>query len=181
MGRGPAAAAGEVGEIAVKGPGVTKEYFRRPDATRLAKIPVEPGSAEVWHRMGDLGHLDEQGRLWFCGRKAHRVETGGGTLFSVCCEAVFNAHPRVRRTALVGVGERPHQTPVIVVELARGDDGGRREQLTAELLALGAERPHTAGIREVLYHPGFPVDVRHNAKIRREDLAVWAARELGRG
>ena len=173
--------AGEVGEIAVRGPGVTKEYFRRPDATRLAKIPVAPGAAEVWHRMGDLGRLDDKGRLWFCGRKAHRVETAAGTLFSVSCEAVFNAHPRVRRTALVGVGERPGQTPVIVVELVDGDGGRDLGRLTAQLLALGAEHSHTAGIRDVLYHPGFPVDVRHNAKIRREDLAVWAARELGRG
>ena len=174
-------ASGEIGEIAVKGPGVTKEYFRRPDATRLAKIPVAPGAAEVWHRMGDLGRVDEQGRLWFCGRKAHRVETAGGTLFSVSCEAIFNAHPRVRRTALVGVGERPRQTPVIVVELVRGDGGGDLETLTGELLALGAGHRHTAGIAAVLYHPGFPVDVRHNAKIRREDLAVWASRELGQG
>ena len=171
--------AGEIGEIAVHGANVTKEYYRRPEATRLAKIPVEPGSADVWHRMGDVGHLDEQGRLWFCGRMAHRVETPSGTLFSIPCEAIFNAHPRVRRTALVGVGERGAQRPVIVVELKKDDARGGLPQLTAELLALGAAHAHTAGIGDVLYHPGFPVDVRHNAKIRREDLAVWAAGELG--
>jgi acyl-CoA synthetase (AMP-forming)/AMP-acid ligase II len=171
--------AGATGEIAVHGSNVTKEYFRRPEATRLAKIPVTPGSTDVWHRMGDVGYLDEQGRLWFCGRMAHRVETAAGTLFSIPCEAVFNAHPRVRRTALVGVGPRGAQRPVIVVELQKDDDGADRRRLTAELLALGARREHTAGIRDVLYHSGFPVDVRHNAKIRREDLAVWAVRELG--
>lgn len=170
---------GRTGEIAVHGANVTKEYFRRPEATRLAKIPVEPGSADVWHRMGDVGHLDEQGRLWFCGRMAHRVETASGTLFSVPCEAIFNVHPRVRRSALVGIGPKGAQRPAIVVELIEWDDGAGRPQLTAELLALGAAHAHTAGIRDVLYHRGFPVDVRHNAKIRREDLAVWAARELG--
>jgi olefin beta-lactone synthetase len=170
---------GQTGEIAVHGANVTREYFRRPDATLLAKIPVEPGSADVWHRMGDVGRLDEQGRLWFCGRMAHRVETVHGTLFSIPCEAIFNAHPRVRRAALVGVGPRGTQRPVIVVELKQGDGGEDLARLTAELLVLGAARAHTAGIRDVLYHSGFPVDVRHNAKIRREDLAAWAARELG--
>ena len=170
---------GATGEIAVHGANVTREYFRRPEATRLAKVPVTPGSADVWHRMGDVGHLDEQGRLWFCGRMAHRVETAAGTLFTIPCEAIFNAHPRVRRSALVGVGARGAQRPVIVVELRRGDDREALDRLTAELLALGARHAHTAGIRDVLYHRAFPVDVRHNAKIRREDLAVWAARELG--
>ncbi len=170
---------GAIGEIAVHGANVTKEYFRRPEATRLAKIPVTPGSTDVWHRMGDVGHVDEQGRLWFCGRMAHRVETAAGTLFSIPCEAVFNAHPGVRRTALVGVGPRGAQRPVIVVELKRDDDGADRRRLKDGLLALGAQHEHTAGIRDVLYHRGFPVDVRHNAKIRREELAVWAARELG--
>jgi acyl-CoA synthetase (AMP-forming)/AMP-acid ligase II len=170
--------AGAVGEIAVHGANVTREYFRRPEATRLGKVPVEPGSKDVWHRMGDVGHLDEQGRLWFCGRMAHRVETASGTLFSISCEAIFNRHPRVRRCALVGLGARGSQRPVMVMELLKGDGGGGRDALTAELLALGAAHEHTAGIDTVLYHPGFPVDIRHNAKIRREELAVWAAREL---
>ncbi len=168
---------GAVGEIAVHGANVTREYFRRPEATRLGKIPVQPGGADVWHRMGDVGHLDEAGRLWFCGRMAHRVETATGTLFSIPCEAIFNRHPRVRRCALVGVGERGRQQPVIVVELAKGDAGSGRNGLTAELLALGAAHGHTSGIHTVLYHPGFPVDIRHNAKIRREELAAWAARK----
>lgn len=167
---------GEIGEIAVRGPNVTKEYFRNGAATRLAKIPA--GDGDVWHRMGDVGHLDDAGRLWFCGRMAHRVETAQGTLFTIPCEAIFNAHTRVRRSALVGVGVRGRQRPVIVIELEAGDGGAGEQRLTAELLALGARHAHTSGISTVLYHPGFPVDIRHNAKIRREDLAVWAARRL---
>jgi acyl-CoA synthetase (AMP-forming)/AMP-acid ligase II len=62
---------GEVGEIAVRGPQVTRAYFNRDAATRLAKIVCDDGS--FWHRMGDLGYLDTSGRLWFCGRKSHRV------------------------------------------------------------------------------------------------------------
>jgi acyl-coenzyme A synthetase/AMP-(fatty) acid ligase len=167
----------EIGEIAVKGPVVTKEYFLRPEATRLAKI-VDERDEGVWHRMGDVGYLDEWNRLWFCGRKTHRVEAPGRTLFTIPCEAVFNRHPRVRRSALVGIGRPGAQRPVMVIELAPGDKGRERDTLTAELLALGASCAHTKSIRTILYHPGFPVDIRHNAKIFREKLALWAEKTL---
>lgn len=166
---------GEIGEITVKGPVVTHEYFKRPEATKLAKI--RDGAAIV-HRMGDVGYLDEHGRLWFCGRKAHRVVTERGTLFTVPCEAVFNQHPHVFRTALVGVGGPGKQRPVLCVELERSDSGIGKDQLTNELLALGEANELTREITTILYHPAFPVDVRHNAKIFREKLAVWAAEQL---
>lgn len=168
-------AADQVGEIVVKGPVVTLEYFRQPRATALAKIR---DGADLWHRMGDTGYLDEQGRLWFCGRKAHRVVTEHGTLFTVPCEAIFNQHPRVRRTALVGVGQPGRQRPVLCVEPEAGGRASDRARLTRELLALGAADERTREITTVLYHPGFPVDVRHNAKIFREKLAVWAAESV---
>ena len=166
---------GEIGEITVKGPVVTHEYFRRPEATKHAKIRDDDA---IWHRMGDVGYLDEQGRLWFCGRKAHRVVTEAGTLFTVPCEAIFNQHPRVRRTALVGVGERGRQLPVICIELEQPEIETGKEQIEKELLALGQENELTKEIRAGVYHPRFPVDVRHNAKINREQLAVWAAEKL---
>ena len=182
---------GGIGEIAVKGPVITREYFERAEATQLAKIR---DGDDVWHRMGDVGYLDERGRLWFCGRKAHRVVTEHGTLFTVPCEAVFNQHPAVRRTALVGVDERSGggqsptlegwsarrsvQRPVMCVELEENAARKDREQLTAEILALGAANALTTEIRTILYHPAFPVDVRHNAKIFRERLAVWAAERV---
>lgn len=163
---------GETGEITVKGAIVSPSYFNRPDGDALAKIKGPDGS--VYHRMGDAGWRDSDGRLWFCGRKSHRVTTADGTLYTIPCEAVFNAHPRVRRTALVGVGEPGRQRPVICVE----EEGGPYEPLTGELLALAAANPLTRNIRTVLYHRGFPVDVRHNAKIGREKLAAWAAEIL---
>ncbi len=166
--------AGEIGEICVRGPVVTKAYFRKPDATKLAKI-LEGDT--IWHRMGDVGYLDETGRLWFCGRKAHRVQTASGTLFTIPCEAIFNAHPRVRRCALVGVGESPNYKPVLCVETESGKSVDK-QALTAELLEIGEQNEKTASIRTILYHPSFPVDVRHNAKINREQLALWAAGEL---
>ena len=167
----------EIGEIIVKGPVVTKQYFRRPAATKLSKIIDERDNA-IWHRMGDVGYLDELGRLWFCGRKAHRVQTAQATLFTIPCEAIFNRHPRVRRSALVGIGEASDQRPVMIIELKSGDGREDRGSLTAELLALGRGSPLTESIQTIVYHPGFPVDIRHNAKISREKLAVWAGRAL---
>ena len=166
---------GRIGEIVVRGPVVTREYFRQPEATALAKIT---DGATVWHRMGDVGYLDALGRLWFCGRKSQRVVTERGTLFTIPCEAIFNQHPCVRRTALVGVGERGRQRPVLCVELEPEARHLDRHGLTQELLELGAGSALTRDIRTVLYHPAFPVDVRHNAKIFRERLAAWAAERL---
>lgn len=165
---------GEIGELTVRGPVTTRGYWRRPEDDRRSKITGEDGV--IWHRMGDTGWIDDQGRLWFCGRKSHRVETASGRLFSVCCEAIFNQHPEVRRCALVGVGPKP----VIVVEHVSGKVPRDPERLTEELKTLGKNSPLTAEITTLLYYPGtLPVDVRHNAKIRREVLAVWAGQRLG--
>lgn len=168
---------GEIGEIVVRGPTVTREYFNRARATELAKIVDTDES--VAHRMGDLGYFDAQGRLWYCGRKSHRVTTKTGTLFTDPCENVFNVHPDVFRTALVGVTRNGAVEPVLCVELEATSRNADREKVRSELLALGAAQAQTAEIKELLFHPSFPVDIRHNAKIFREKLAVWAQKELG--
>ena len=162
--------AGDVGEIVVKGSMVSPEYFHREEETSLAKIR---DGVSVRHRMGDLGRVDENGRLWFYGRKSHRVRTEHGDLYTIAVEGVFNAHPDVKRTALVGVGRRP----VLCVELEPGTKKNE-ETLTKELLALGAAAAQAQFVATILYHPSFPVDIRHNAKIFREKLAVWAAKRL---
>jgi acyl-CoA synthetase (AMP-forming)/AMP-acid ligase II len=162
--------AGEIGEIIVTGPTVTKEYDRLPAATALAKIK---DGASVWHRMGDAGRLDASGRLWFCGRVAERVETAAGVLHTEPCEQVFRNHPQVVRCALIGLGPRGQQEPALVVQPATTVTDQAR--LAGELRALALRRPHTAAIRKFFFHPAFPVDVRHNAKIHRLVLARWAA------
>lgn len=168
---------GEVGEIVVSGPVTTREYFQRPVETHLAKIRE---GERVWHRMGDLGYLDEMGRLWFCGRKAHCVVTHERVLYSVCCEAVFNVHPEVARTALVGLGRAPLQKPVLVVEMAQGNPRRRSfADILPALRQIAAEHEHTRSIEEFLEHPSFPVDTRHNVKIHREELARWAEARIG--
>ena len=168
--------AGKIGEIAVRGPQVSSAYLNRPEATRLAKIPDPSGG--IWHRMGDMGYLDEHGRVWFCGRKAHRVVTPHETLYTIPVEGVFNTHRLVFRTALVGVGTPGSQRPVLCVELEIKCTKREQERIRQELLEIGKAFPHTQGIREILFHPAFPVDIRHNAKIFREKLTVWAEKKL---
>jgi olefin beta-lactone synthetase len=154
----------------VRGAAVTRSYWKRPHASALAKIA--PADGTFWHRMGDAGFLDASGELWYCGRKSQRVVAGGTTFFTDPCEAVFNAHPKVRRSALVGARVRGSIVPVICIELEE------RGLSVSELRALAMSNPLTALLQTFLFHSSFPVDARHNAKIRREELAVWAARKL---
>jgi hypothetical protein len=64
------------------------------------------------------------------------------------------------------------------VELEPNTAAREKRRIEPELLAMAAANPVTARVKRVLYHPGFPVDVRHNAKINRETLAVWAQSRL---
>lgn len=171
---------GEIGEIIVSGPSVTREYYLRTEATRLAKIP---DGARFWHRIGDVGYFDGDGRLWFCGRKAHVVVSPTETLYSVCCEAIFNQHPAIYRSALVGVGLKGNQRPVVICEPEAGQFPktlAEQQQLKSELLELGQQNKLTVNLHEILLHRGLPVDTRHNVKINREALAPWAERELAK-
>ncbi|PLX99028.1 MAG: peptide synthase [Desulfuromonas sp.] len=167
---------GEIGEIVVKGPQVTASYYNRAASTALAKIKEQRGG--FWHRMGDVGYRDPAGRIWFCGRKAHRVETGTQTYYTIPCEAIFNTHPQVFRSALVGIGAVGHMRPVICIELEQGLDNSEQPRILEELQEIGRNNPLTATIDNILFHPAFPVDIRHNAKIFREKLAVWAGEQL---
>lgn len=171
---------GAIGEITVAGPSTTDDYLHRPEATAQAKIRerLPEGGERIVHRMGDLGWFDAQGRLWFCGRKAHRISTEFGNLFTEQVEPVFNVHPDVRRTALVGIGAKGHQRPVLCVELQDGVKASEQERILAELEHMGQGFAHTGRIETFLIHPKFPVDIRHNAKIGREHLALWAAEQL---
>jgi acyl-CoA synthetase (AMP-forming)/AMP-acid ligase II len=163
---------GEIGEIAVRGEQVTRSYFNRDASTALAKIACADGG--FYHRMGDLGYRDEQGRIWFCGRKAHRVLTTDKTFFSIPCEAIFNVHPQVFRTALVPVRGASGIKPLICVELQEGVAAEDHAGILSELMTSAVMHQTTGGIQDFLIHPAFPVDIRHNAKIFREKLAVWA-------
>ena len=170
---------GLVGEITVAGPTATDAYFNRDAATRIAKIreTVSDGTTRIVHRMGDLGYFDGEGRLWFCGRKTHRVVIADATLCTEQIEPVFNTHRDVHRTALVGLGASGAQRPVLCVELRDGVRISEWPRIEDELRHLGEGFVHTAKVEFFLRYPkAFPVDIRHNAKIGREKLAVWAAK-----
>ena len=176
-------APGQVGEITVAGPSATDAYFNRDAQTALAKIreTLADGGHRIVHRMGDLGWFDGEGRLWFCGRKSQRVVVDPQTtLCTEQVEPVFNTHPRIRRSALVGIGAKGAQAPVLVFELAPGvrDDVA---EIADALRHIAQGYVHTARIERFLHHPKpFPVDIRHNAKIGREKLAAWAAAQLAK-
>jgi acyl-CoA synthetase (AMP-forming)/AMP-acid ligase II len=170
---------GQIGEIIVSGPVVTRTYDQLSEATALAKI--DNGASGIWHRLGDLGYLDTQGRLWFCGRKAERVETPDGPLYTEQVEPIFNAHPNVARSALIGTGHDGRRPAIVIEPVSRAvvATPSLRRKLVRELRVLGAAHPHTDRIRLTYLHPHFPVDVRHNAKIHRLALAAWAVGKHG--
>lgn len=160
--------AGAVGELIVNAPSATRGYDRLPEAD--AKSKIADGTSH-WHRMGDLGKIDAHGRIWFCGRAVEKVTTADGTLYTDCCEAIFNRHPSVYRSALIDLGGG---TPAIVVEpepKAFPANEAAKEQLRAEFLQLAQANSITAKIERFFFEKSFPVDVRHNAKIHRLALA----------
>ncbi len=167
---------GEIGEIVVGGPTVSAEYIGLPEANARAKIRR---GDEILHRMGDLGRVDIEGRVWFCGRKADRIMSHGRMLLPVTGEQIFNDHAHVFRSAIVHVGPPADRHVVACIEMERG-----------KTLTLGVARELDALVRgtdwegvitRFLPHRGLPVDTRHNSKIRRQELAAWASRRVNRG
>lgn len=164
-----------LGEIAVAGPVVSPAYHARPDATATAKTVAD---GKLWHRTGDLGRLDDEGRLWYLGRKAHLVTGEGFTLTTEDVETTADTAPGVRRTALVGVGPAGRQQAVLCVE--RGP-GARKDAILDALRAALDNHRHGRRIGTVLFHPRFPTDIRHNSKIDRARLAAYAAKHMPGG
>jgi acyl-coenzyme A synthetase/AMP-(fatty) acid ligase len=142
----------------------------------------QDAAAPFWHRMGDCGYLDDQERFWFCGRLNQRVVAGDSTMYTIPTEAQFNRSNLVSKSALVGIGPRGQQQPAIVLErnrdeIPRGFRDPDRQRLASEMRTTMLQ----TGVRHLLVYPReLPVDIRHNAKIFREQLAVWAARQLKR-
>ncbi len=167
----------EIGEIIATGPSVTREYDGLPEATRLAKIT---DGGRVWHRMGDLGSLDADGRLFFFGRRVEKVRTADGDLPTESIEPAFRQHPQVFRCALIGLGAAPAQTPALVVEPRDGafpETEAARTRFISELRDLAGVNPQAAQVNHIVFQRALPVDVRHNAKIHRLQLAKeWTKR-----
>lgn len=173
---------GEIGELIVSGPVVTDKYVTETHANADHKIhDASLEQAMVWHRMGDVGYFDDQQRFWFCGRKSHRVITPDGPMFTIPVEGIINCHAKVYRSALVGIGKPGHQQPVVIVEPWPehwSSDNEKQAQLVNEILEICASNSNTEAVHQVMIKQHLPVDIRHNSKIFREQLADYAADRL---
>lgn len=158
-----------VGEIAVQSAATTRSYIHREGATRLSKIRI---GEDIIHRTGDVGYFDEEGRLWYCGRKSQRVETNHGTFFTEQIEGMFNTHALVYRTALVGVKKEP----VLWIQPKPGKVN--QDTIKRELIELASNHPQASKIKIFLFMKKFPTDVRHNSKIIREELTTLAEKRF---
>ncbi len=164
----PTTEPGRTGEILVSAPHLKDGYFRLHLTDRAAARDV-PGSR--WHRTGDVGHLDDEGRLWVEGRLAHVVTTADGVVTPVGLEQRVEQVPAVDRAGVVGIGPRGTQLLVAVVETRPRT---RRPGLAPAELADAVRAAVPGPLAAVLVVPDLPTDVRHNSKIDRTRLARWA-------
>jgi acyl-coenzyme A synthetase/AMP-(fatty) acid ligase/pimeloyl-ACP methyl ester carboxylesterase len=182
--------AGVTGEIVVSAPHLKHGYDRlwltdRASVRGVGGAAGTDATATVegrWHRTGDVGHLDDEGRLWVEGRLPHVVSTASGPLTPVAAEQATESLPGVARAAVVGVGPAGTQQVVVVAE---GSPAVRRPGLASAELAAEVRRVvHDAvghRVAAVLVVPELPTDVRHNSKIDRARLAAWADSVLSGG
>jgi len=158
------------GEILVKASQQTPGYFEKNEETKLVKTII---NGELFHRMGDMGVLDKNGCLWFLGRKVHQVHLEDKSYSPISVESFFNQHPKITRVAFV----QDHNRSALVVE-EKGMLVQKEELLLIikEILELS---PYKNLFSKVCFYPSFPVDVRHNIKIDRKKLSLFAQQEKG--
>ncbi len=163
---------GVTGEILVDAPHVKDHYFR------LWRTQRESERTHPWHRTGDVGHFDADGRLWVEGRLGHIITAPGQVITPVGPEQALEAVDGVHLAAVVGVGPAGTQAVVAVLET---DAAVRRARLADAPLAAAvrsAAQDRGPEFAAVLTVPALPVDIRHNAKIDRARVAAWSARLL---
>ena len=126
--------------------------------------------------MGDLGYKDAKGRLWFCGRKVECVVSAHKTYYTDCCEAIFNAHEDVFRSALIAFNVKGNVVPAIIIEPKKKLSKADKLDLLKSLRLQAKTCLATADIQHFAIFQNFPVDVRHNAKIHRLTLMKYFAK-----
>ncbi len=164
---------GTLGEICIRTAHMRDGYDKLWMTESVASQP------DGWHRSGDVGHFDDEGRLWVEGRIGHVITTPAGPVTPVGIEHAVSALEGIEMSAAVGVGPQGTQQVVVVLILA---DGGRRADLADEALA-DRIRDVVARVEvaAVLTVPSLPVDKRHNSKINRTRVAAWAEKVLAGG
>ena len=161
---------GEIGELLVAGSVVTESYDALPEATSDAKILTE---GKLWHRMGDLGYLDQKNRIWFCGRKKESFIVNSKRYFTDCCEAIANRLTGFSRSALIQYRDHNKQDfPAMVLEMNNESNNRKKQNLVIEKLKTYLSQfSATKDIEHFFFIKKFPVDVRHNTKIHRLALS----------
>ncbi len=161
--------AGVTGEIVISAPHLKRGYFR----LHLTDREAHRGLPARWHRTGDVGHLDAEGRLWVEGRLPHVITTADHPVTPVGVEQDVETVPAVERAAAVGVGPVGRQVVVAVVET-----DVRRPALASPDLTDAVRAATAQPLAAVLAVPALPTDIRHNSKIDRSRVAAWAERVL---
>ncbi len=168
-------APGDIGEITVSAPWLSHSYHENTAADNEARYTH---GGKIYHRMGDLGYYDKEGQLWYCGRKSQRVRCSAGTLYTVCCEGIFNAHTAVKCSALIAIKVQGQRQAGVCVETLHKLAAQQRQKLRRELQQLARKFKTTAAITHFYFLKKLPVDRRHNAKILREQLTHKIGKRL---
>lgn len=151
----------KIGEIIVSSPNVTLGYYNLEEQTQNSKIY---DGDKVWHRMGDMGYLDLDGKLWFCGRKKHIVESQKMTFYPVTIEPYFNSILNVKRSAVISLQD---SRVGLVLEL---EPSSNKKKALSDAKSIIHEN-ELGYIEEIFIKDKFPVDIRHNIKIDRTALS----------
>ena len=164
---------GETGEIWVRADHLRDRY----DALWVTDqaSAAHPG----WHRTGDVGALDQQGRLWVQGRMVHVISTADGPVTPVGIEQSVQRDLGERTgatggkpgVAVVGVGPAGIQQVVVVLT-------GTGGPLAPLALTDSARAAAGRDVAAVLVTKALPVDIRHNSKVDRVAVGQWAATVL---
>ncbi|MFC1742765.1 AMP-binding protein [Candidatus Riflebacteria bacterium] len=170
------------GEIVVTGEHVNKRYYKNPEAEKETKIKeIVKGAEKIWHRTGDVGYLDGQGRIWLLGRISSRVQTKKGVFFTIEVENVMNSHPLVENSALLAgnINRRGLAKAYMVIVLKRKFLWRwlwRRKVWKKMLLKFIRSKGYP--IEDIFYRLSLPMDKRHNAKIEYPVLKGQLTRYL---
>jgi olefin beta-lactone synthetase len=166
---------GRIGELLVRGAHVSAGYYRNPEADAAIKVPTTGG--KTWHRLGDMGYLDEAGRVYLVGRIHDAVEINGTEIHPLAVEPVVDALPFVARSGIVGVDEAGARRLVIAYQprsarRRRGDRSQHQARIRAACGRIGVHPDRVLELAQV------PVDARHNGKVDHERLAALCRRRL---
>ena len=160
----------EIGEIIISGPIVSPQYYKLDK-----KGKIYQDDEKFWHYIGDMVYLDKNQYYWICGRKEDVFFYKQQAYYSVLIENIFNAHLKVFRAALIQINEKP----IVIIELNNKNDYQNWAQIKQQLFTMAKSYSISENITDFYFYKKFPVDIRHNAKIKRDILRKIFTKKLG--